>query len=211
MPRSATAMPAVSGSEPGRMMIIMPRNPTPIAVQRRQPTCSPSSGRDSATTSKRPEGEDRMRRGKADQVKGQDGDADLERQHHAAHDLQRRLAAPHALGEPRPPEQEQADGAERPVAPHGDEDRRVVRRQRLGQPVLQGEDHGARQHEGDAAQVALLRSRHGCAYAGAPLWRQAPISQTGSPCDGSAGPVVDPRARCAICSSMQPPQPGDPA
>src|SRR5690606_24149200 len=75
---------------------------------------------------KRAEGEDGVRAGETDQVEGHDRDADLERQPDAAGDLEKGLAAPQAAREALAPQQDKADRAERPVAPHGDEERRVV-------------------------------------------------------------------------------------
>jgi len=54
-PRSAPAIastcPTPTAAKPGRIMTRTPAKPTAVAVQRRQPTLSPSSGTERAVTS----------------------------------------------------------------------------------------------------------------------------------------------------------------
>ena len=78
---------ARAARDPGRMISVMPTNPTPIAAQRRQPTRSPSSGPESATTSSGPKAKTACVRASPIRWKARIATTDLQRQANAARDL----------------------------------------------------------------------------------------------------------------------------
>ena len=88
---------------------------------------------------------------------GGDGDDDLQRQQHAAKDLQPRTVAAHcpqAAGLAQ--RDDQHHGGKEPVAQHGDEDRGIGRAQIARHSVLSREHEGREAHQQDRGALAIL-------------------------------------------------------
>ena len=168
---SGTAAAGVKTPEPGWRMTITPTKPMAMAVHRRQPTFSPSTG----PTARRRGGvghEDGVGVDEADHGEGEHHDADLGREEEATDDLDHR-----ALGRRRRPDAARLTGGERhdegreePEADHHDHEDVVVFGQMPGQRVLHREDERGGNHVEDAEAEVLFAH----ASRAAVMWRLRP-------------------------------------